>query len=385
MKIRFAAIGGALAAASLVAQPALAADPKLPETMAWGAYDVGSGGYNQAVAIGSALKNKYGVNLRIIPGKNDVSRMLPLKTNRLDFVANGVGTYMAQEGMYEFGGKDWGPMPLRILMTNIAPQSLSMIVAKDTGVKTVADIKGKRVSWVIGAPALNQNITAVLAFAGLTWDDVEKVEFGGYGASLDAIVNNQSDAGFSVSVSGKAYALEKSPRGLVYPVMPASDTEGWKRVQAIAPYFVPMTATNGAGLSKENPAETAAYPYPILTTTVDRKVPEVHAMMQAMDETYSIYKDAAPGNDGWALDRQNLEWVVPYHEGAIKYYKEKGMWTDAHQKHNDMLIKRQQVLADTWKKVLAQDLDGEAHMVAWQRARASALRDAGMVVVLEDW
>src|SRR5690606_35760546 len=120
MKIRHAAIGGVVAAVSFVAQPALGADPKLPDTMAWSAYDVGSSGYNQSVAIGSAFKNKYGVNLRVIPGKNDVSRMLPLKTDRLDFVMNGVGTYMGQEGLYEFGAKDWGPMPLRILLTNIS-------------------------------------------------------------------------------------------------------------------------------------------------------------------------------------------------------------------------------------------------------------------------
>src|SRR5690606_20197961 len=88
MITRFAVAGATLAVA-LAFQPALAADPKLPETMAWSAYDVGSGGYNQAVAIGSALKNKYVVNLRVIPDKNDVSRMLPLKTNRLNIVANG--------------------------------------------------------------------------------------------------------------------------------------------------------------------------------------------------------------------------------------------------------------------------------------------------------
>src|SRR5690606_12754644 len=235
MDMRFRAIGVALAATALVAQPALAADPKLSETMAWSAYDVGSGGYNQAVAIGSALKNKYGINLRVIPGKNDVSRLLPLKTGRLDFVANGAGSYMAQEGVYEFGAKTWGPLPLRVLLTNIGNQAAAMIIAGDAGIKTPADLKGKRVSWVVGGPALNQNVTAVLAFANLTWDDVEKVEFGGYAASLDAIVNNQSDAGFSVSVAGKAYALDKSPRGLAYLHMPASDTEGWKRVQAIAP------------------------------------------------------------------------------------------------------------------------------------------------------
>jgi len=385
MKFRIAAIGVTLAAASLIAQPALAADPELPDTLAWSAYDVGSAGYNQAVGIGAALKNKYGTNLRIIPGKNDVSRMLPLKTNRLDFVANGAGTYMAQEGMYEFGGKDWGPLPVRILLTNIAPQSMSVIVAKDTGAKTVADLKGKRVSWVIGAPAINQNITAVLAFAGLTWDDVEKVEFGGYRASLDAIINNQSDVGFSASVSGGSYALEQSPRGLAYVSMPAADAEGWKRVQAVAPFMLPVNATNGAGLSKESPVESAVYPYPILHTFADRKDDMVYAMTRAMDETYSMYKGSAPGNDGWELDRQNLDWVIPYHDGAIRYYKEKGMWTDAHEKHNDALLERQRILADAWQKVLAQDLEGDAHMAAWQKARAEALRGAGLGVVLDDW
>ncbi len=385
MEIRFRAAGIALAGAAIAAQPALAADPKLPETMAWSAYDVGSGGYNQAVAIGSALKKKYGVNLRVIPGKNDVSRLLPLKTGKLDFVANGAGSYMAQEGLYEFGAKDWGPLPLRILMTNIGDLAAAMIIAGDAGIRTPADLKGKRISWVVGGPALNQNVTAVLAFANLTWNDVQKVAFGGYAASLDAIINNQSDGGFSVSVAGKAYQLEKSPRGITYLHMPASDKEGWKRVQAIAPFMLPVTATEGAGLSKEHPAQTTSYPYPILHTFADRKADEVHAMMQAMDETYPLYKDAAPGNNGWALDRQNLEWVIPYHEGAIRYYKEKGVWTDAHQKHNDALVKRQEVLAAAWKKVSAQNLDDKAHMAAWQGARAAALRDAGLAVVVEKW
>src|SRR5690606_33020210 len=177
MSVRVAALAAVhVTVAALLAQPALAADSKLPETLAWSAYDVCSAGHSQAAGLGAALNDQYGPNLRILPGKNDVSRMLPLKTNRLDFVANGAGTYMAQEGMYEFGGKEWGPLPVRILVANIAPQSMSVIVAKDTGAKTVADLMGKRGSWVIGAPATNQNITAVLSFAGLTCDAVATAE-----------------------------------------------------------------------------------------------------------------------------------------------------------------------------------------------------------------
>ena len=54
-------------------------------------------------------------------------------------------------------------------------QVLTVVAAKDSGIKTAADLKGKRVAWVIGAPSLNQNIAAILAFANLTWDDVKRV------------------------------------------------------------------------------------------------------------------------------------------------------------------------------------------------------------------
>src|SRR5690606_28665805 len=130
----FSRTAAALAAGAFATQLA-AAEPKLPETMAWSAYDVGSGGYSQVVGIASAFKTRYGVNLRIIPGKNDVSRILPLKTGQLDFVANGSATYMQQEGVFEFGAPDWGPMPVRILLTNIGNFALPLIVAADTGVK----------------------------------------------------------------------------------------------------------------------------------------------------------------------------------------------------------------------------------------------------------
>ena len=88
---------------------------------------------------------------------------------------------------------------------------------------------------------------------------------------------------------------------------------------------------------------------------------------------------SAPGASGWAVDRQNFSWVVPYHEGAIKYWKEKGLWTAENQKHNDMLIKRQKVLADAWAAMnKSSDIDAKAYYAAWMRAREEALAKAGM-------
>jgi TRAP transporter TAXI family solute receptor len=380
----------ALAAAlstGMVAAQQQAAPAGLPATLAWSAYDVGSGGYNQSVAIGNALKQRYGVNLRVLPGKNDVSRTLPIREGQVQFSANGVGgSYLSQEGVFEFGARSWGPQPVRGLLLNNSDQVLTVVAAKDSGIKTAADLKGKRVAWVIGSPSLNQNITAILAFANLTWDDVTRVDFGGFGASMDGLINGQADAAFTSSISGKAYQLAKSPRGIVYPVISHKDKAGWARLNKTAPFFFPFMGTEGADLSKDSPVESASYPYPVLMTYDKQDPAMVYAMTKVMVDTFDDYKGAAPGNQGWAVERQNFAWVMPYHEGAIRYWKEKGLWKPEHQAHNDGLVARQKVLADAWKQVqAAKHSDDDEFQKAWMKTRADALIKAGLDPVITTW
>jgi TRAP transporter TAXI family solute receptor len=385
--MKFASHRAAALAAALLVAGAASAQVKLPPTISWSAYDVGSGGYNQAVAIGNALKQKYNVSLRVLPGKNDVSRNLPIREGQVQFSANGVGgAYLAQEGVFEFGAPAWGPQPIRGLMLNTSDQVLTVVAAKDANVRTVADLKGKRVAWVIGAPSLNQNITAMLAFANLTWNDVQKVEFGGFGPAMDGIINNQVDAAFTSSISGKAYQIAKSPRGLTYPVFPHSDKAGWARMNAVAPFFFPFMGTEGAELSKDKPAESATYPYPILMTYASQDGDLVYNMTKAMVETYEMYKGAAPGNSGWAVDRQNFAWVIPFHDGAIRFWKELGKWQPEHQAHNDKLLQRQKVLAAAWAEAKkGAHADDKAFVQAWQKTRAAALTKAGFDPVTTSW
>jgi len=381
--VRLAALGAALVFVGAAQAQAV----KLPPTISWSAYDVGSGGYNQAVAIGNALKQKYNVSLRVRPGKNDVSRNLPIREGQVQFSANGVGgAYLAMEGVFEFGAPSWGPQPVRGLMLNTSDQVLTVVAAVDAGVRTIADLKGKRVAWVIGSPALNQNITAMLAFAGLTWNDVQKVEFGGFGAAMDGIINNQVDAAFTSSISGKAYQIAKSPRGLVYPIISHKNKEGWKRLNGVAPFFFPFMGTEGAELSKDKPAESASYPYPILMTYASQNTDLVYNMTKAMVEAYDMYKGAAPGNAGWAVDRQNFAWVIPFHDGAIRFWKEAGQWKPEHQAHNDKLLERQKVMALAWAEVKkSAPADDKAFVAAWQKARAAALTKAGFDPVTTSW
>jgi TRAP transporter TAXI family solute receptor len=363
------------------------AQSKLPDTITWTAYDVGSGGYNQAVAIGNALKNKMNVNLRVLPGKNDVSRTVPLRDGQVPFSANGVGgSYMAQEGLYEFGARDWGPQPVRALLLNNSDALLTVVTAKDANIKTMADLKGKRVAWVVGAPALNQNITAMLASANLTWNDVKRVEFGGFGAAMDGIVANQVDAAFASTISGQAFKIAASPRGIQYPVVPHSDKEAWARLRKVAPFYVPQWGAEGADLSATNKVEGATYPYPVLMSMANANGDLVYNMTKAMVELFPEYKDGAPGNVGWDIKRQMFAWAIPMHDGAIKYFKELKVWTDEHQRHNDAIVARQKVLADAWNDYKAKGpSDDKEFAQGWMKARTAALTAAKMEVVVESW
>jgi len=75
---------------------------------------------------------------------------------------------------------------------------------------------------------------------------------------------------------------------------------------------------------------------------------------------------------------------VPYHAGAIKYFKELGVWTDAMQAHNDGLVNRQDVLQDAWATFTKDaPADEDAFVEAWGKARVAALKGAGMKPVIE--
>lgn len=350
-------------------------EPKFPRTMSWSAYNLGTTGYNQAVAIGKALKDNYNVNLRVLPGKNDVSRLLPLQRGRVQFSANGVATYFGQEGVFQFAGKIWGPLPLRLVMASHGDSNQALGVANDLGVTSYADLRGKRVPYVRGAPALNVTTEAFLACGGLTWDDVQRVDFPGYNAMWTGIVNGQVDAAYATTVSGPTRKLEASPRGIFWPAAPHNDEGCWQRMANVVPFMQKHVATRGAAISEDNPHEGATYPYPMLITLAGQNEQLVHDLAKAIHIHYDEYKNADPGSIGWAMDRQNFQWVVPFHEGAVRYFKSIGVWSDAADAHNIRLIQRQSVLATAWQAYQAED--PEDFSATWMTRRAAALDAAG--------
>jgi TRAP transporter TAXI family solute receptor len=377
MKLAFVAL-----AATTVAASAAVAQVKLPPTITMTAYDTGTSGFNITVALGKMMKDKYGSDVRVLPAGNDVARLQPLRVGRASISAMGAGVYFAQEGVFEFATREWGPQAVQITLSSVDCNGLSVAVAADTGAKTIADLKGKRIGFVVGSPALNQNVLAMLAFANLTAKDVKIVEFSSNNAMWKGVLNNDADAAFASTIAGPVKEVQSSPRGVLWPTLPHADKAGWERVRKVGPYFTEHNATCGAGeFSKDKPVQMGSYPYPIYSVYASQSEDDVYMLTKALIEGYDGYKDNAPGASGLSVKTQTKNWAVPVHRGAVKAFKEAGAWSDDQEKYNNVLLKRQDVLIAAWNEFMKGNpsSDSAKFTEEWMAARKAALTKANLV------
>ena len=70
--------------------------------------------------------------------------------------------------------------------------------------------------------------------------------------------------------------------------------------------------------------------------------------------------------------------MVPFHKGAIRYFKQIGVWNDEHELHNARLLERQQVLASAWQAMESLEItDKQEFQTTWMKLRALRLEAAG--------
>ncbi len=382
MRLIASALAGVLAAGA-----ASAADVELPRSMVWSAYDLGSSGYAEATGIANALKKNYGTRIRIVPAGTSIGRMLPMTTGKVKygFLAN--EAYFSAEGTYDFATEQWGPQDIRIVMGRVA--AVGMAVAKDTGVKTMADLRGKRVGFVKGNPSVNVKNLAYIAIGGLTMDDIEPVWFGSYSAMKTALLANQLDAFGSVPGSANMREIEASPRGLTWPPFPPENKAGWKAVTDVVSFASPMLEGRGAALSADKPVWLMGYRYPMITVYQNAvTTDEVYNVIKAIDATFDDYKNTTPSSTDWALEKAaRPPYDAPAHEGTIRYLKEKDLWRDEDQAWNDSRLARLNKLLEAWEVAQADFHDyrvaerakgnkisaKEEWPAYWEKARLKAL------------
>jgi len=343
---------GVGAIAGIAGVPRLAtATPTLPQTMVFTCHSTGSGNIIATVLADAVQKKEPTTRIRVTPASNGVGLVLPLKTGRADYTFAANELFFASEAAYEFGTRDWGgPQELRIVLA--PPKALGLASAKDANIFTPADLKGKRLAYVKGSPSVNVKMDAYLAFAGLTRKDVEVVWLSNSArGSKDALLNNQADAVTYTTNSPAMKEVELSPRGLRWVEFPPEDKQGWARMQAIMPVITPRRDTQGEAMSPAHPVNIMGWRYPQIACYASKNPDEVYAFIKVLDESFDLYKSAHPDMASLKISEAGRTPAdVPFHDGAIRYLKEKGVWTAADQAWQDARVERIRTVRRSWDK-----------------------------------
>jgi hypothetical protein len=214
------------------------------------------------------------------------------------------------------------PTPLKKLrgIAGMYPNYIQIVASADSGIRTLADLKGKRVS--VGAPksGTELNARAVLKAAGLSYKDLAKVEYLPFGESVELMKNRQLDvtlqsAGLGVSALRD---LSASMPIVVVEIPPAV-------VAKIGdPAYQPATIPAGTyeGQKKDVPAIAIQN---FLVTRDGVPADTVYKLTKAMWDNLPAL--VAAHSAGKAIKKENAlaGMPVPLHPGAEKYYREIGL------------------------------------------------------------
>jgi hypothetical protein len=352
---------------------------RIPKMMTWTSYDVGSSGYMMVGHISSTLYEKYGIKIRIIPAGTDIPRVYPLRLKDAEVAFHGMGSYFMQEGIEDYATMEWGPQPIRALYFAQHP-GLALGMRGDSPIKTFRDIKGRRVA-AFPARVLTLISEVHLIFAGLTWDDVIRVEAPGYSAAIRMVMEGKIDLTHINPTASLAYEMEAKPHGIRYIALPHDYKEGWERIRKkLYPVYVPFKATIGAGLSEDKPLETVSYSYPMAITYDFLDEDKAYAITRLLFETYPDYAKRHKSLKAYWKPELCLKLFdhtpIPMHSGAVRYLKEAGLWTPEREAVNNRRIERQKALKKLWDQVVEEALEKKIKSRAfpkfWLKKRAEA-------------
>jgi TRAP transporter TAXI family solute receptor len=200
----------------------------------------------------------------------------------------------------------------------IYPNYVQVVASEESGIKTLADLKGKRLS--VGAPASGTelNARAILAAAGLSYDDLGQVEYLPFAESVELMKNRQLDATLQSAGLGVASIRDLATSVPTVIVEVPADVVA----KAGSPY---MAATIPAGTYEGQDADvqTAAVQN-YLVTHADVPEDVVYAMTKTLFEHLDDMAAAHAAAKAITLEAAAKNPPAPLHPGAERYFKEAG-------------------------------------------------------------
>ncbi|MDQ0314585.1 TAXI family TRAP transporter solute-binding subunit [Amorphus orientalis] len=218
----------------------------------------------------------------------------------------------------------------------LAQAKYSFISRAEDDIVTVADVKGKRVITAYRTLALFDDVNrAVLATAGLTEDDVQAVAETNVPSAIKALTEDRVDVTASIlGIPAHREADAAIPGGTRVVALGPDDAP----INALPSFHVGILEPGPAAVGVKEPTRVAIYDS-YLNTGTHANADDIYTVVMTTYENWGDMQKAVPALRGMNRDDMVPAQIShPFHEGAIKAFKELGLWTPEHDQQQAKLL-----------------------------------------------
>lgn len=220
-------------------------------------------------------------------------------------------------GTGRFEGKQ---LPMTRALASMYANVIQIVTLEDSGITSLADLAGKRVS--VGAPGSGTEINAqtILNANGITYDDIEEQRLN-FNETADALRNGDIDAGFW-SVGAPTSSILNLATTNAIRIISLSDAER-DAARAKTEVMAPVNLPGGTYEGVADDVPTLGIPN-VLVVSSEMSDDLAHAVTKAMFENVEELRAVHPAANQTTVEFTMSATPVPLHSGAIRYYEEIG-------------------------------------------------------------
>lgn len=293
---------------------AAAAAPAAAQTLRFGAGQQGSQNYGVNAALAQAIADRTDIDTTVQSFGGPIAYLPLLNAGDLDMAAvvtPDLGDAIRGEG--PFAGLPQSDLQV---VAALLPSPVALMVAADSGIGTVADLAGKRVSWGLPSQAsLQPYVVGALANGGLTEADVVPVPVSGVREGVQALIDGNVDATLFALRGGAVLEAESALGGIAWLPM-SDDPRAVARMQAVAPeaYVLPVSGGDGVtGIASDT--MVMAYDY-VLVTHAGADDAAVTAVAEMLRDHAAEVAGAQDILSAMTEETVGRSYDLPYHPAA---------------------------------------------------------------------
>jgi len=301
-----------------IAIVAFAASTASAQTYGFVTLPPGTLNHTTASAVAKILKEKAGLNVLVQPTAGD-SVIIPM-VGRGEAEIGITNIMEAQDGM-DKGNKD-----LRLIVVAHSLRT-PFFVRKDSSMRTIADLKGKRVTMGYSAMHnINTATRAMLATAGLTEADIKPVLVPNVVRSADDFMAGNADMFYFAFGGPKVREADATVGGIRVLEI---DEKGMPAAKKIMPWgYLTEVAPGPIFTGVEKPMKVYTFDN-MLITNAKASDEFVYKILEAMEKNKDDLVAVQPVLREFSVADGYKQYGVPYHPGALKYFKEKNLQAKA--------------------------------------------------------